>query len=73
MDSQTSAKLTSLQRDLAELELREHQIKAELEDIEAKKKVILSEVSKINKNDRVTQDILTMVYEQRRPSGTPKR
>lgn len=69
MDSQTSSKLTSLQRDLAELELREHQLKAELEDLEAKKKQILAEVSKINKNERITQDILTMVYEQRRPSG----
>lgn len=69
MDSQTSSKLTTLQRDLAELELREHQLQAELEDIAAKKKLILNEVSKINKNEKVTQDILTMVYEQRRPAG----
>lgn len=69
MDSQTSAKLISLQRDLAELELREHQIKSELEDIFAKKRLILNEISKINKNEEVTQDILSMVYEQRRPTG----
>lgn len=69
MDSQTSSKLTSLQRDLAELELREHQLQAELEDLAAKKKLILSEVSKINKNEQITQDILSMVYEQRRPTG----
>lgn len=69
MDSQTSAKLISLQRDLAELELREHQIKSELEDIFAKKRLILNEISTINKNEKVTQDILSMVYEQRRPNG----
>lgn len=69
MDSQTSSKLTSLQRDLAELEFREHQLQAELEDLAAKKKLILSEVSKINKNEQITQDILSMVYEQRRPTG----
>lgn len=69
MDSQTSSKLISLQRDLAELEFREHQIKSELEDIFAKKRLILNEISKINKNEEVTQDILSMVYEQRRPTG----
>lgn len=72
MDSQFSGKLNSFQRDLKELELREQSLTNELDEVQAKIKLIRKEIAELTKSDRVTQDILERVYSQRKSFNEKK-
>lgn len=73
MDSQITSRISSLQRDLTELELRESTLLNELETVQSKIKLIKSELTEITKSERVANDILEKVYAQRRGSMNPKQ
>lgn len=73
MDSQTSLKVNNLQRDLLSLEDKEKRLEKELEDIRAQIKVVRMEIDTIMADDRIANDILERVYEQRRSVDSGKR
>lgn len=69
MDAKTTLKLNNLHRDLDALVQKEASLTAELEEVTARIKLIKEELAKLNESDRVTNDILQKVYEQRRSPG----
>lgn len=66
MDAQTNLKINNLQRDLLSLEEKEARLAREMEDVSAQIKLLKSELDALMKDDRITNDILGRVYEQRR-------
>lgn len=70
MDAKTSLQLNSLISDLHSLEQKEASLVSELEEVSARIKLLKEDISKINKSDTVTTDILQKVYEQRRSPGS---
>ena len=54
-----------LQKDLRELEFEEERIKRELEENKVKRMAVLEEMKKYS-NEKYEEDILTLVYQQRR-------
>lgn len=68
MDSATTSKINSFQRQLKELELRESNLTSELEVVQNKIRAVKREIAELTKNEGVTRDILERVYEQRRRS-----
>lgn len=69
MDAKTTLQLNSLISDLHSLEQKEASLVSELEEVSARIKLLKEDISKINKSETVTTDILQKVYEQRRSPG----
>lgn len=66
MDSQITYKINSLQRDLAEMELRRDKLIQEISELDSQIKLAKSQLQEITKDERLAGNILERVYEQRR-------
>lgn len=73
MQSRDVSKLNNLQRDLGELEIREESLLKELEAVQAKMRLIKSELVALTENHGVTKEVLERVYEQRRGPADLKK
>ncbi len=58
--------LERLQKDLRELEFEEDRLKRELEENRVKQTAVMQEMKKYS-NEKYEEDVLALVYQQRRP------